>query len=1043
MTSAEELMRLVRFNMAPGPLHEPDCIVSPAPAKPAVRLIAYYLPQFHPIPENDKFWGKGFTEWTNVTKAVPQFPGHYQPHLPADLGFYDLRLVDTLRRQASLARKNGIHGFCFHYYWFGGKRVLETPLNLLLQNPDIDLPFCICWANENWTRRWDGHDDHVLMKQNYSSADDVAFVRSLEPAINDPRYIRVRGQPLILLYRANLLPNVLATVRRWRQHLAGVGCGNPYLVIVQSFSDVDPRHYGFDATVEFPPHRLGFGERDISSEIRFFDPNNRGKVVEYDEMVRRAATISTGRSYTLFRGVCPAWDNEPRQPGHGFAIVGSTPKKYQDWLASTCRETLKLHEPDERLVFINAWNEWAEGAHLEPDRHFGHAYLHATARALRSLATPTARRLAVVSHDAYFHGAQMLALHIVRTLVEDFGVEVRVLLGGPGELEEEFRRTAPTERMDGFADAAAWEAVARRLHADGYTAALCNTLVSAQAIEPLTRAGLDVVSLVHELPTLIRAYGLVDAARSAAERARCVVFASAYVRDRFVELAGPIAGRNVIRPQGIFLPPAPEPERRHQRAEARAMLKAGPDDLIVMGVGYGDRRKGIDMWPALMRRVLARCPNALFVWVGRVEQSIVADFEREVARVGVGGRLRRPGNIMPLQPMYAAADVFLLSSREDPFPNVVLEAMAHGLPVTAFEGSGGITELVRETGSTLTALEDVDGMANALIDLLTDDRGRLAIGRKGAERLSQDFRFTDYVSDLVALTVSTVRTVSVVVPNYNYAAFLRQRMDSIWSQTYPIHEVILLDDGSTDNSADVIADLKREAGDRLHVVMNATNSGSVSRQWARGVEVATGDLVWIAEADDFAEPGFLASVVAAFDDPEIVLSYSQSRQVNGDGQVTAESYLDYVADVDAALWREDYSRAGATEIAEALSVKNTIPNVSAVVFRRDVLSRVLAEHLEKLTSYRNAADWYCYLHVLVHGMVAFRAASLNNHRRHGTSVTMSSIDSRHLWEIGAMQRLAAELARVPPERTAAAEKWYAAVERMFEASTASDLRAVG
>jgi lipopolysaccharide biosynthesis protein len=356
-----------------------------------VRLIAFYLPQYHPIPQNDLWWGKGFTDWTNVAKALPRFVGHYQPHLPGELGFYDLRLPEMLRRQAELAQHYGVGGFCFHYYWFNGQGILETPLTNLLAHPDIDLPFCINWANESWTRTWDGGQGNVLLEQSHSDEDDFAFARALEPVLRDARYIRIRGRPLMMVYRPSLLPDAAATLRRWRAHFTASGVGDPFFVMAQTFDDYDPRRYGFDAAAEFPPHKLGFVAPELVAYGRFAH-DYKGRLISYDQMVRAAMQIDE-TDFTLFRGVCPSWDNEARKPNRGWSFVNSTPEKYGEWLAWASHKVLATNTPEQRIVFINAWNEWAEGAHLEPDRHFGYAYLKATADALVTLSSPVAANI--------------------------------------------------------------------------------------------------------------------------------------------------------------------------------------------------------------------------------------------------------------------------------------------------------------------------------------------------------------------------------------------------------------------------------------------------------------------------------------------------------------------------------------------------------------------------------------------------------------------------------------------------------------------------
>jgi lipopolysaccharide biosynthesis protein len=356
------------------------------------RLITFYLPQFHPIPENDKWWGKGFTEWTNVAKARSLFPGHYQPHLPADLGFYDLRVPEVRQAQADLARQYGIHGFCYYHYWFTGKRVLERPFNEVLASGEPDFPFCLCWANENWTRRWDGNEQEVLMSQVYSVDDDRDHIRWLAEAFSDRRYVRVDGKPLFLVYRSAKLPDPRRTTDTWRDEAHRLGVGELYLARVESFADCrdgDPKAEGFDAAVEFAPDHLRYGPR-----LRFYGRRWEWKrklglvskaygthsVHDYSDLAARAMARELP-PYEFFRCVTPMWDNSARRKAMATIFEGSTPELYERWL-SFVLEQAESQPPDRRIVFINAWNEWGEGNHLEPCLENGHRYLEATRRAL-------------------------------------------------------------------------------------------------------------------------------------------------------------------------------------------------------------------------------------------------------------------------------------------------------------------------------------------------------------------------------------------------------------------------------------------------------------------------------------------------------------------------------------------------------------------------------------------------------------------------------------------------------------------------------------
>ena len=365
-----------------------DALPGAAPDAHKLRAIAYYLPQFHAIAENDAWWGAGFTEWRTVTRALPRFAGHYQPRLPADLGFYDLSDVRTIRRQADLAARGGIYGFCIHDYWFGGERLLETPLELILANRDIPLRFCLNWANENWTRTWDGLDRQVLKAQKHSVEDDLAYAAHLLRCFADPRYIRIDGRPLMMLYRPGILPDAKATVARWRAFFQASGEADPYVIMPQAFGENDPATFGMDAVAGFPPHKISSHLENVSAELELFDTAFVGAVHDYAEAARTEKALRDfGREpgTKLFPGVCLGWDNDARRPGRGVTFAGATPALYGDWLHDAGCHALANGSADEAIVFLNAWNEWGEGTYLEPDLHFGHAFLAETRRVIDAL----------------------------------------------------------------------------------------------------------------------------------------------------------------------------------------------------------------------------------------------------------------------------------------------------------------------------------------------------------------------------------------------------------------------------------------------------------------------------------------------------------------------------------------------------------------------------------------------------------------------------------------------------------------------------------
>jgi lipopolysaccharide biosynthesis protein len=359
--------------------------VKPVPP-PKARLIAFYLPQFHPIPENDTWWGKGFTEWTNVAKARPLFRGHYQPHLPADLGFYDLRVPETRLAQADLARSCGLEGFCYWHYWFHGRRLLARPIDDVLASGQPKFPFSLAWANEVWSRRWLGEDKSILQAQAYSTEDDYAHVRWLITAFADARYVRVAGRPLFMVYRPNDLPDPKRTTDIFRNECVRHGIAEPYLVGINAHSpDVDCRSLGFDGALDFEP-KLGVlpGFMDDRRAVVKLLRNLRCGVASarlkvYADRQARRAMRDRRPDYPAYPCIFVGWDNTPRRGADAIIIVDSSPDTFEARLAEIVG-SVEDKPYDDRLVLINAWNEWAEGNHLEPDAKYGHGYLDAIKR---------------------------------------------------------------------------------------------------------------------------------------------------------------------------------------------------------------------------------------------------------------------------------------------------------------------------------------------------------------------------------------------------------------------------------------------------------------------------------------------------------------------------------------------------------------------------------------------------------------------------------------------------------------------------------------
>lgn len=636
------------------------------------------------------------------------------------------------------------------------------------------------------------------------------------------------------------------------------------------------------------------------------------------------------------------------------------------------------------------------------------------------------RKLCLVSHDAHRHGAQLLALELARLFSRSLRLELHIVVLGPGPLLAEFRRHGRVYELT-EQDGAEAQDLVKRLASAGVRDAICSSTASGLFLGVLAQAGVRCVALVHELPALIAERRLERHASATSAHAAHVVFASDRVRDSF-----PVSPLNdaIVMPQGIAgraLPP---------RSDARAMLErrfgVPGAASVVVNVGYGDLRKGIDLFVLTGLAALQARPDLWFVWVGDIEPDQKPSLDTPLRASPHARQFIFTGFQADPAPFYAAADLFALTSREDPFPSVLLEAQQAGLPAIAFAGAGGFEALLAQGGGVLVPAGDTHAFADTIAQLLDDPERRKAMAAAAASAVRDGFSMRRYAFDLAHLAGVAPPRVSVVVPNFNYARYLPERLRSILNQEEPIYELIVLDDCSTDDSKATTRRTLERSGMDWRVVANAKKSHTVFEQWRRGVALARGEFVWIAEADDLSDARFLSAVLPTFDDPRVVMSYCQSRQINEAGATLDETYLQYTSEIDRDRWARAYVVDGMQEIATALAVKNTVPNVSACVFRRDTLATALEEHADEIDRFRIAGDWMTYIRVLQHGRIAFDPRALNHHRRHEGSVTASALPPAEvLREIEEIQNLVAAEFNPPQQTREIASAYAATLRRQF------------
>jgi len=972
-----------------------------------IKCIAFYLPQFHPFPENNEWWGEGFTEWTNVTKSIPMFTGHYQPRLAGELGYYDLRLKETIKAQMDIAKFYGIYGFCIYYYWFDGKTLMETPLRLIIENQELDLPFCLCWANENWTRKWDGKESEILIEQKYEDGFAEHFISDISVYIKDSRYIKMNGKPVLIIYNPTSIPDLKYTLACWRKYCTDNGLGEICILAVDFMLSQSSKSAGFDGFVEFPPHSLYHDNlKIINNSIDVVHSDFNGTVYDYKDIVRRKDYLKT-TTEKLYKGIFLGWDNTARRRNTATVFHNFSLDSFGEWFSDLCKYTIQNFSQNDRYIFFNAWNEWGEGTYLEPDRHYGYGALECVRNVLEnSINAGRDRRIIYVSHDTCFNGAQMLSLNIIRQLHEVFNYDVYVIVKSGGELSNKFRTYA--KKMLCIADDISSEKeLISWVEETGAKKAMCNTVVTGDILKTLSECGISCISMIHEMEKVIHQYSCEDNLHQIIIGAKKIVFASDYVR-RSVNKVEYIPNEKIdIYPQGMYTPNHSHDDRDKMRLNLRRRYQLPDTSNIVLNVAFGDYRKGIDLFARCAANVCSEANDYVFIWVGNVEPKM-RDLVWEIIRgTPAENKLIYAGSQNDIISYYMAADIFLLTSREDPFPSVVLEAMNACLPVVAFEGGGGYVEIVNEQTGMLVPMEDTDEMSTMVSQLLYNNDLRLKMGNAAHELVKEKFNFIDYIYHLLSLLDEEYRKISVIIPNYNYARYLKNRIDSVLKQTYPVYEVILLDDASTDKSLEIMEAYRCDHPLRIMNIMNEKNSGNVFSQWEKGLSQAKGDYVWIAEADDNSDPLFLESLMTTMTaDDKIVIGYTQSKMIDAQDVVLSDDYLCYTNDIDSEIWKANYISEASEEIIKRLSVKNTIPNVSAVVFKNRNFSAIL----EHAGQYNVAGDWRFYIDVLKDGgKIFFCAKNLNYHRRHSRSVTSALESEKHFEEICNCQQYIADL----------------------------------
>lgn len=1002
---AEKIQSEIRRNHLPALVHEAKALQIDRSALAKVDVFAFYLPQFHKVEENDDWWGEGFTEWANLSRGVPRYEGHYQPRVPGGLGFYDLSGKQALSAQVKLARNAGLTGFGIYYYNFGPKKLLRKPLELLRDSPELDINYFLIWANESWSRRWDGSEADVLAAQEYAKGFEKNLAKDFCSYFADARYHSIDGHPLLVIYRASHIPDSKKFIKKLRTECKKHGY-EPLIFIAQSFGDSDPRVHGADGAIEFPPHKLSSELSLINDKKNLYTGNPELKVYSYDEVVQ-ASLASPDSEFRLIKTAFPSWDNDARKQGASSVFDGATPDKFEAWLKALI-EMERKKCPEHGIVCINAWNEWGEGAYLEPDRHLGYANLNAVLRALTSRPSYKKKSVVLVGHDLFDGGAQRLLLEIGKQLKQS-GAAVLFLIVSEAACSENlllrYKLAGEVRFLSETAQNNSWDALHAELSARETTSFIFNTSLSAQWAHALPQLkGSKFVLLVHEMTGMLKLSCDANRLKDNIDLFSTVVFPAKVVQAQFERFIGKSVPVAAIQPQGMYKRVSDLEPHVGNEERFRQFVGKKRHPLVVVGVGYADLRKGFDLFVNTCVELTRRNVDVLFVWQGGVhpdfDRWLFADMEHLIRqkRLLLVPSNENIGNIM------SVADAYFLSSREDPFPSVAMEAWHFGVPVFAFRRSGGIADLIEKDGRlgvTLAELSIVDA-TNKLESLKADaqrpaEQQSLRSYRRTYVHAKHEFAsFTRRLAEYCSLSAQ----VDVCVLTYNHERFIRDRLQSIMEQTAFRRTVRVFDASSNDSTRDQVAAFNLEKEFSISVLTTPQNGGYLPDLWRTAVNATTAEFVWLAEGDDSSHPHFLDRCLDVLQkDRTIGLVFTGVQRIDDKGEGLDTSIQSYVESIMGYAWSSGGVFDGQQFLEAGATVANPITNISAVVWRREALIQAL-DVFSKFNKLHFAFDWMLYVALAKHGWkVAYTIDMLSRHRIYGESFSGRLEMDQHLKEI--------------------------------------------